>query len=258
MRGLWLLAGSVVTVVALTLSTLGLWHSFARASTPTEHTMRSIPFEGQKVRIAVGRGQVSLWIVSGPAGKVHVQRVLRWSRHRPTVTEDWGAASATLRLDATCPGSDQPTGPVCEADYIVAVPPETAVEAGTSGGPLFVEELFGDLRLTSVSGNVRVRAVAGDLYARIGTGSFDGDDLGGERADVEVGSGDVRLTFHKKPSDVRAVVRTKGDVMVAVPPSPYDVTAEGANTSIDLRQSPGASRRITASAPDGIVTLCCR
>ncbi|MBB6546313.1 hypothetical protein HD593_001108 [Nonomuraea rubra] len=258
MRAMWLAAGAVATVVALTLSTVGLWHGFSRARTPTDVTVRSIPFDGEKLRILAGKGQVDLVIMSGQAGEVLIQRALRWTRDRPTVTEDWDARSGTLRVDAVCPGHDQPTGPVCRADYVVQVPPETTLEARTSGGDLSVGELFGDLRLTTVSGNVRANALAGDLWVRTGTGNVDGDGLRSSRADVEVGSGDVKLTFRSAPSEVKAVVRTAGDVTMYVPPSLYDVTAEGANTTLDVKRSSGASRKITMRATEGFVSVCCR
>ncbi|GAA4980822.1 hypothetical protein HD597_011764 [Nonomuraea thailandensis] len=258
MRAVWLAAGAAATVFALLVSTTLLWRGFAKARTPTDVTMRSIPFDGQELRIKAGKGQVNLWVLSGKAGELLIQRSLSWSRDRPTVTEDWDADSATLRLDAVCPGSDQPRGPICEADYVVAVPPETTLEAATSVGALVVSELFGDLRLTTVSGNVRVNALAGDLWVRTGTGRVDGDRLRSERADVEVGSGNVELTFRSAPSQVKATVRTTGDVRMHVPPSLYAVTAEGANTTLDVKMSPNASRKITVRAPDGLVSVCCR
>ncbi|UBU12129.1 DUF4097 domain-containing protein [Nonomuraea gerenzanensis] len=258
MRALWLAAGAVATVVALTLSTVALWQGFGEARTPTDVTMRSIPFDGRELRIQAGKGQVDLMILSGRAGELLIQRALRWTRDRPTVTEDWDAASGTLRLDAVCPGHDQPRGPICRADYVVQVPPETTLEAGTSGGRLRVDDLFGDLRLTTVSGDVRVNALAGDLWVRTGTGHVQGDGLRSARADVEVGSGDVQLAFRSAPSEVKAIVRTAGDIDLYVPPNLYDVTAEGANTTLDVRRASGASRKVTVRAPEGLVSVCCR
>ncbi|NJP90365.1 hypothetical protein HCN51_13035 [Nonomuraea sp. FMUSA5-5] len=258
MRALWLAAGAVATVVVLTVSTVGLWNGFAGARTPTDVTIRSIPFDGQELRVKTGKGQVNLWIVSGKAGELLIRRSLSWSRDRPTVTEDWDASARTLRLDAVCPRYDQPDGPICEADYLLAVPPETSVEAATSVGQLTVDELFGDLRLTSVSGDVNVNSLAGDLYVRTGTGRVDGDGLRGARADVEVGSGDVELAFRSAPSEAKVVVRTAGDVYLQVPPTVYDVAVQGANTTVDVKHAPGASRKITVTAPDGLVNVCCR
>ncbi|MEV4473894.1 hypothetical protein [Nonomuraea sp. NPDC049504] len=263
MRAVWLMAGAAATVIALTISTVVLWRGFARARTPTEVTMRSIPFEGESLRVKTGKGRVGLYVLPGKAGELLLERSLRWTRDRPTVTEEWDAGSRTLLLDAVCPGGDQPDGPFCHADYTLFVPPETNLDASTRGGGLAVSELFGDVRLTSVSGDLDVHAVAGDLWARTGTGSVDADDLGGQRADVEVGTGDLDLRFAGAPSQVKAVVRTTGDVMVNLPPqagrdSAYDVTATGTNTTVDVRQTTGSPKTIVATTEDGLVTICCQ
>ncbi|MFG1710630.1 DUF4097 family beta strand repeat-containing protein [Nonomuraea sp. M3C6] len=258
MRAAWLVAGAVVTVFALLVSTALLWREFARARTPSDTTLRSIPFDQQEVRVKAGKGQVNLFIMPGRAGELLIQRSLRWSRDRPTVTEDWDIRSRTLRLDAVCPGYDQPDGPVCQADYLVSVPPETDIEASTTGGELNVNRVFGSVRLSSVSGNVHVRDLSGPLWARTGTGKVDAEGLDGEQADVEVGFGDVELSFVNAPTSVKAVVRTSGDVRVAVPPVPYQVTADAAETFLDVRKDAAAPRKIIAKAPSGVVTLCCR
>ncbi|GAA3712580.1 hypothetical protein GCM10022224_092680 [Nonomuraea antimicrobica] len=258
MRAAWLAAGAVVTVFALVLSTAALWVGVAGARMPMDVTMRSIPFNRGDMRIETGRGQVDLIVLPGKAGELVIDRALRWSRDRPTVTEEWDARSGTLRLDAVCSGSDQPQGPLCRADYTVYVPPEIDLEASASGGVLDVGDLFGSVRLTSVSGDVSVRAITGDLWARTETGSIRGMNLSGRRADVEVGWGNVSLTFAGVPAEVRAVVRTVGDVDLTVPDNLYAVTTSAANITLDVRRDADAPRKITAEAPKGSVSVCCR
>ncbi|MGI5287173.1 hypothetical protein ACQEVF_28090 [Nonomuraea polychroma] len=258
MRAVWLTAGAVATVIALLVSTTLLWRGFARARAPVDIERRSIPFTKDKVEIKAVAGQVDLVIMFGQAGELLINRTLRWSRDRPDVTEDWDAASSTLRLEASCPRDDQPDGPLCQADYVIFVPPETDIVAGTTSGRLVVNELFGSLRLTSVSGDIRLSGVAGPVWARTGTGTIDGKRLDVEQADVEVGSGEVDLSFSRPPKSVRAVVRTTGDVSVTVPHGPYDVNVEAADTTFDIKMVKGAPRKIVAKAPSGSVSLCCR
>ncbi|KAB8184326.1 hypothetical protein FH608_048450 [Nonomuraea phyllanthi] len=258
MRTAWRVAGALATVVALLLSTMGLWRTFADARTPTDVAERSIPFDGKSLRIEVAAGdQVSLDIIPGRAGALLVQRVLRWSRGRPDVTDLWDAKTGTLRLGAVCPGSDQPGGPVCRADYLVFIPPETDLEADTTGGNLSVSDLFGKLRLSSVSGDIEADDITGAFWARSGTGSVAAYRLDVERADVEVGAGDVKLSFTSVPTDVKAVVRTAGDVVLEVPPAAYDATVEAAETDVNIEQRPEAKRKILARAPSGHVFVCC-
>ncbi|HEX4811596.1 MAG TPA: hypothetical protein VFV66_02445 [Nonomuraea sp.] len=258
MRAAWLAAGTVATVIALLLSTVLLWRGFARARTPIDTVHRSIAFTSDKVEIRTSSGPVNLVVVPGRAGELLITRTLRWSQDRPVATEVWDAARSTLRLEADCRGADQPDGPVCQADYLVSVPPETHLVAATTRGKLTVSEAFGSVRVTSVSGNVRLDDVAGPVWARSGTGSVTGGRLAGGLADVETGSGNVDLSFAGAPASVRAVVRTAGDVNVYVPPAAYDVTVSAPNATVAVKRDKTSPRKITARVKAGWVSLCCR
>ncbi|QYC44760.1 hypothetical protein Nocox_36005 [Nonomuraea coxensis DSM 45129] len=258
MRALWLTAGAMATVLALLWSTAALWTTFARAREPVVTDLRSIPFDGDTVEIKATATPISLYVVPGRAGELLISRSMSWSKERPKVAEDWDPAAATLRLGTDCPGSDQPDGPLCRADYTVFVPPETDVVAGTTAGELVVDNLFGSLRLTSVSGPVRLDEVAGPVWARTGSGDIDADRLGGESADLETGAGEVRVAFTGRPASVRAVVRTRGDVSVVVPPAAYAVTASGTNVTLDIGRDMTAPRKIEVSTVAGAVSVCCR
>ncbi|WP_188197464.1 hypothetical protein [Nonomuraea sp. SYSU D8015] len=259
MRAAWLAAGTVATAIALLMSTVLLWREFASARTPADVTQRSIPFMKDKVQIQAVAGQVSLVLMPGRAGELLINRTLRWSRDRPDVTEDWNARTSTLRLKAVCPGADQPDGPVCRATYMIMVPPETDIVAGTTEGMLSVENTFGNLRLTSVSGFIQIDGVFGTVWARTRTGDIEADRIDGEQADVEVGAGNVDLWFVNPPTSVRAVVRTAGAVGVNLPRTgAYDVTAEATNVTLDIKRDEQSPRKIIATVGDGSVTLCCR
>jgi hypothetical protein len=258
MRAAWLAAGAVVTVIALLVSTVILWREFARARTPMDITQRSIAFEKSKVAIKAVSGEVSVVIMSGEAGELLIHRTLRWSENRPKIAEDWDAATSTLRLEADCPGADQLDRTICQADYMIFVPPEIDIVAGTTAGELIVNDVFGSVRLTSVSGNVGVHDVSGSVWARTGTGDVEAERVDADEADVEVGSGDVRLSFVNPPMSVRAVVRTTGVVHVRVPRGFYDATVEAADTTLDIKKDDQSPRKIILKAPGGSASLCCR
>ncbi|MCK2212943.1 hypothetical protein MF672_003875 [Actinomadura sp. ATCC 31491] len=258
MRALWLTAGALATAIALIWSTAGLWVGFARAREPVDDTMRSIPFDGDRVEIRATAAPVNLYLLPGRAGELLIQRTLRWSRDRPQVTEDWDPATSTLRLETACRDDGKPPGPLCLADYTVYVPPEIDVVAGTTSGGLGAGELFGSLRLSSVSGPVQLDAVAGPVWARTGTGDIRAERLGGGSADLEAGAGEIRVAFTGRPSSVRAVVRTRGDVSVTVPPAPYAVTTAGTNVTLDIRKDMSSPRKIEAGTAAGSVSVCCR
>ncbi|MEV4107193.1 hypothetical protein [Nonomuraea sp. NPDC049695] len=257
MKAAWLAAGAVATAIALVISSMLLWRGFARARMPTENSQKSIALGAKNVRIKVGKGsQVDLMLLPGQAGTLLIERSLRWSSDRPNATETWDARSGTLRLDAAC--SDDHGTPVCQAEYVVFVPPETDIEASTTTGELAVNEVFGNVRLSSVSGVIRAEGISGSLWARTGTGNVDASGLDSDRADVEVGSGEVSLSFVNAPTAVKAVVRTTGNVDVTVPTAAYQVMADGHSTNVDVKQNPESSRKIVAKAPRGIVSICCQ
>ncbi|MGW2160002.1 DUF4097 family beta strand repeat-containing protein [Nonomuraea sp. NPDC001699] len=256
MRAIWLTAGAVATVAALLLSVLLVWNGFARATAPQERQVRSVPFELSTLKVTTGSGEVNVEIAPGPAGELTIARNVGWtSIDRPVITEDWNGD--TLRLDIRCGASRDPDGPVCRADYTLLVPFETGIEARTTVGDLSVGNVVGAVRLTTVSGDVRADGITGGLWARSGSGTVNGNSLLGTRADVETGSGDVRLDFASPPLTVRAVARATGDVELRLPPETYDVTTEGRRTEVEVDASTGAPRKVEARAPLGSVRVCC-
>jgi hypothetical protein len=257
-RAAWLAAGAVATVIALAVSTALLWAQFARARAPMDVQHRSIALTKDKVEIETASGPVNLDILAGRAGELMIVRTLRWSKNRPDVSEDWDATRSTLRLEADCHDAGQPDGPLCQANYMIFVPPETDIVAATTRGDLSVDAAFGSVRATSVSGNVRLNDVAGPVWVRSGTGNIGGRRLDGGLADVETGSGDVNLSFVTAPTSVRAVVRTAGGVDVTVPPAAYDVTADAPHATIEVRRDESSPRKITAKVKSGWVSVCCR
>ncbi|NUW35127.1 hypothetical protein HTZ77_27390 [Nonomuraea sp. SMC257] len=256
MRAVWLTLGTVTTLAGLIVSTTLLFLGFAHAELPSEVSQSSFPFQGSQVRLIVEEGVSSVSVQTGEAGEVVVERWVRWTSRQPDVKEEWGAGN--LRLSANCPNPERPGEPSCQVGYDIRVPPETSLEAGTASAPLNLSQIHGKVRVTSVSGDVHVEGAAGDLYVRSGSGDVEGQALGGEHADVEVGSGGVHLVFRQPPAEVRAVVRTSGTVMVDVPRNAaYDVTAEAPTVDVDVRREAGAPRRITASVTEGQVDICC-
>jgi len=253
MRALWLSAGAVATVFALLIAGGALWSGFAHARPPIETTSRTIAFKRSQLTVIVARGHMNVSIYPGEAGELSLERSLRWTKQRPTVKEDWDDRR-TLRLDVSCPGMDQPDAPLCEADYTLFVPEETDIEAESANGGLYVNGIFGDVRMTSESGELGVSETSGTVWARSGSGDVRGSSLTGGEADVETGSGRIDLSFATAPAKVRAVVRTRGDVLVVVPDLAYDVTARAKHANIDVKRDPTSPRKITIQAEDGFVT----
>jgi DUF4097 and DUF4098 domain-containing protein YvlB len=255
MRAAWLIAGAMMTVLALVISTAAVSEGIARARAPSEHTTRTIPFPGNaRLRVEANGGHLRLSVHAGEAGAIVVDRELRWSRDKPSLSEDWNGR--TLRLDSAC-AQEWLQKEICEADYRLFVPQETDIEIISSTAPVGVDRVHGDVRVTSVSGDVYIYDVPGPLHVRSGSGDIRGDDLFADRADVEVGSGHVDMDFREAPTRVRAVVRTAGDINLNLPEAPYDVSANAPHVSVSTDRAATSPRKITASTPEGEVEICC-
>ena len=97
MRTAWLIAGALVTVLTLVVTTVGLSRGIAMAQAPSEHTARTIPLPGNaQLRIEANGGHIRLAVHAGEAGVIVVDRQLEWTRDKPSVSEDWNGR--TLRL----------------------------------------------------------------------------------------------------------------------------------------------------------------
>ncbi|MEU7861852.1 hypothetical protein [Nonomuraea sp. NPDC049141] len=256
MRALWLSAGAMVTVLALLGTSSVLWGAFAYARPPIETTSRSIPFKLSRLKVIVARGNVNVSIHPGEAGELFLERSLRWSKQKPGVKEDWDE-QRTLRLDVSCPGMDQPDAPLCQAHYTLFVPEETDIETESANGGLDVHDIFGDIRMTSESGELRAYRTSGTVWARSGSGDVTGVGLTGGEADMETGAGRVDLSFDAAPTKVRAVVRTRGDVVVVVPDLGYDVTASAKRADVNVKKDPTSPRKITIQSQNALVMPCC-
>lgn len=253
-RTLWLSLGVVTTSLALLIGTTLTWWAMARAEEPTELKERAIPYTGAHLRVEAAQGDVSVSVRPGEAGKVTLERQLKWSADRPTVTERWDGT--TLRLSVSCPDADQPGGPVCLASYTLSVPPESGLEVRTSSGLIRADGIHGPLRLSTLSGDIDVSNTPAPLWARATSGDIIASRLRGGATDAEVGTGNVRLEFTKAPGSVGAVVRATGDVRIALPGGDaYNVAAQGETQAVTVRRDPGSFRTVTARSAEGDVTI---
>src|SRR5437868_41803 len=136
MRSVWLVLGSVLTVVALVAATVIVWMAVALARNPMEVARRSIAFSGAALNVKTTSAGVNLFITRGDAGQIVLERRSRWSAAKPVVTEGWDGVN--LVLDVACPGMDSSGEGFCESDYTLSLPPETALTATAFQGSLEV------------------------------------------------------------------------------------------------------------------------
>jgi hypothetical protein len=198
----------------------------------------------------------------------------------------------TLRLRGSCDFLNLGT---CEEDYRVEVPRGVSVTVRTSAGEATARGLRGDLDLRSSAGPVRAVDVRGGaVELRSSAGPVDADDVRADTLDLrssagpvtatevvattlqlrssagpvsadrtravrvtaETSAGPVDLELLSPPLSVDAD-STAGGVTVRVPDVGYAVDAHtsAGEERVDVRQNPGARRKIRADSSAGDVNV---
>ncbi|MER5624747.1 hypothetical protein ABT061_27310 [Streptosporangium sp. NPDC002544] len=248
-RKAWIVVGGTLTALTVAFTSIAAWSEVTQARRVSETTLRSHALTSPGIVVKT-TGYVNVSVVGGAERRLDLERTLQWTLDRPVVTEDWDGR--TLTIGVRCPGGDRPDGPNCRADYTLSLPGTTDVEVQSRFGTVSVNGIWGDLRLSTATGDVVVDGTRGALRARTEVGNVHGTGLRSAGADVETGVGDVELGFASPPGDVRAVVRTAGNVEVRVPDEDgYDVRAGDGNATVQVRRDSAAPRRITTLTAAG-------
>lgn len=182
----------------------------------------------------------------GTVGDVRVRSAEPGESPRAVITSTWGLWKPTntvrttggvTELTSTCPS--QSIGPVCEVDWLVVLPADTALDISHGVGQVAVEGTTGDIDVEVGVGDVSVaESQAQDVFIQIGVG----------RADVEA---------VEPPRRISGRVGV-GEIAVRVPDTvPYRVdtrsgTAEVANS---IGDDPTASRVIDVESGVGRVSI---
>lgn len=217
------------------------------------------------------RGSVR-FVAGPPDAGVTVRRTViesMFSVH-PSASVD----GTTLTLAGGCSGW-QLTGR-CSVNYVVSMPPDTAIRAqlrrgdvSVSGvaGPVTISTSSGDVDATDLSGAVSLQTDSGDIMAddvggrgvRLKTGSGDvtATRVHAARVSAETGSGSVSLAFTTAPAAVLADTGS-GDATVAVPRGPriYAVTADtgSGNRRVDVATNSSSPYTIVLRTGSGDAT----
>ncbi|MFI6452355.1 DUF4097 family beta strand repeat-containing protein [Streptosporangium amethystogenes] len=248
-RKAWIIVGGTLTALTVGLTSIAAWSEVTQARRVAETTLRSHALTSPGIVVET-TGHVNVSVVGGADRRLDLERTLQWTLDRPVVTEDWDGR--TLTIGVRCPGGDRPDGPNCRANYTLSLPVTTDVEVTSRFGTVSVNGVQGDLRLSTTAGDVVVGGSRGALRVRAEAGNVSGTGLRSTGADVETGRGNIDLGFAGPPGDVRAVVRTAGDVEVRVPGEDgYDVRAGDGNAIIQVRRDSAAPRRITTVTAAG-------
>ncbi|MBM7861476.1 DUF4097 family beta strand repeat-containing protein [Lentzea nigeriaca] len=253
------------------------------------------------VRVRTGSGIVAIRYVPGLSEtKIH-RKVEHNKDNRPTGVSHRIEGSSLVLDDC---GRD------CEVNYDVQVPSAdiavqgdvgsgdvtleglTSVDYRTGSGRIVVQNIAGNVQVTSGSGDIDVRDIAGDVKAVTSSGKFEAAKVRGSLT-ADLGSGNITLdqlsgktlvntgsgniTGTAIDNDVTAdadsgnvelnfvsartarVVSGSGNITVRVPVSagPYKVTAESGSgdRKIDVPTDPAAKHELKLNADSGNVKV---
>jgi hypothetical protein len=185
------------------------------------------------IDVDTGAGDIVVVAESGRE-QIDVEAVIYGDRTRLR----WSVEDGTLHLDHSCAAGIG----ACSVDWYVWVPLAATdeldlyldldLESGT--GDIAVDELRGNLRASTGSGNVAVRDVIG-FALDLDTGSGDVSLARCEADDIEAhaGSGNVDVSLSAKPRRV-ALGTGSGDVHLSVPAGDYQLNLDTGSGDIDV------------------------
>jgi hypothetical protein len=245
---LWLIAGSLLTLVALGWFTANFVSLLAH-ETVTEVT--TVPAAGIRlldVRDADGKVEVVGGQVDEITVTAKVSHGLRPTRYRVNVDD------GVLVVRSSCPFLST----WCGVDQRITVPADLPVQASSDEGQITLEDLSGPVTASCDNGALELTRLSGNLTVDSDNGRVDGSGLESQTVVARSDNGFVRLEFSEPPANVTAS-SSNGMVDVVIPDTPvaYRVVAESSNgeTDVGVRTDPSSERTIVATSSNGHVKV---
>jgi len=220
----WRAGGVLLTLLALIAGSLvSMDLMLASSKTTTDVYKRSLS------SLSLDLDNASVEVEPGPPGRVRVIRVLDWSSFEPRIEETW--EGDTLRIKVRC--RVEITWP-CRVSYRVGVPAQTPLTVKANGGDVMVRSLTEKIDVDLAGGNVQLENVLGDLNVTSTAGDVWIADSQSKSVAVKSTAGDTYLGFTDPPTNVD-VRTTAGNLNIQVPMgAAYAVDAESVAGSRDV------------------------
>lgn len=245
MQRFWIIAGSILTVVALVFATLNVVSVIAH-----EEVVESAAFDAAGVELLdVQTDNGTIEVVGADVDEISIvadiSHGLLRTKHRAEVED------GTLVVHADCADLSFSW---CSVDYEIVVPRALAVDADADNGRVTLRDLTGDVIVDSDNGRIELLRVSGAVRASTSNGSVEGTGLRGPEVSASSRNGSVRLTFAEAPTTVTART-SNGSVEVTVP---HDDTAyrveldtDHGSTDAGVRTDPDSRHVIVATTSNG-------
>jgi hypothetical protein len=251
--------GGIFTGLALAFGVVASWYVLT-PSAPVATRTEQLTYSQQatKVEINVESGDVR---VVGGASQVWMERSLEYRTRRPTFSETWRGDTLVIHARCELSGLDKARGEQCGVGYVLRVPATVDVEASVDQGTIRVDDIDGELRLSTGAGDVEIHNAQGRVHVRTNGGMITATGLRSVEADARTAYGDVSLDFVVPPALARASTDF-GDVEVALPRgddagTTYQVRVVAPKSVgfIDVPSDPSSPNQVFATVPYGDVYI---
>jgi hypothetical protein len=239
--------GSLLSVL-VAVSAFAGYHT--SSTTTREHYTSSYSVRGHVNTLVVTAHVGDVRVTGGTTAAVSVTQHVVFQGHTPTILHR--LAAGTLSLTSQCAADD-----FCSVSYDIAVPRTTAVRITDGVGTVRLSSLVGQVSVTVDAGQVDLASLSGPVDALTRAGSILGEDMSSQRADLQVSTGEIDVSFAAPPAAISATTDI-GAVIVRVPSTvAYDVvTSAGVgHIGVSVTQNTAAPRTITTRTDIGAITI---
>lgn len=166
-----------------------------------------------------------------------------------------GNATPTISLDDGVLTAGDDCAEDCSVDYAVRIAEGADVVVATTLGNVTLSDLDGNVVVDVTDGGVTLNAVVGDLQVAVDDGDVLGTRLESAMATVEVGTGDIDITFDEAIASLTAVT-DRGDITVQLPDGEYAFDTDPEDrTELRIDPTDGASNSVSLTTADGEIIV---
>lgn len=252
MSRLWMIIGSLFTVVVLATAGFGVLNVLAH-ETETEH----FEFDAAGVtQLDVDNDHGSIEIVAAETDTIEVEAEvshgLRRTEYSAAVQDD----ALVLRSDCPLAGGFSVW---CRVSINVTVPSTLAVDVSSRNGRVTLAGLTGDVVVSTNNGPIEATGLTGALSLTTSNGAVRADGISSPTVEARSSNGPIRLSFSEAP-DVVDTSTSNGPIEIVVPDDgeAYRLdlhTSLIGSSETAIRTDPDSDRSISARTSNGPITI---
>jgi hypothetical protein len=251
-RRAWVLGGGILTVVILVVGVLQVLSMIAHETTIVEESLTADELRGVRV-VEVDSGHGAVHVVGTDGDGIRIRSEIREGLRAPT--NEWRIDGDRLVITSDCPSF---LSQFCGVDHDLQIPSGLKVVVATEHGDTRITGIDAPVDATTRHGSLEVVRVTGPIRIDAGFGNVRASQLTSPTLAVDVGHGDVEVSFASAPQRI-TVDAEFSDVDVAVPDdgTTYAVStdAQFGETVNDLLTDPRSESVVEVRTKFGRISL---